>query len=230
MAKVDTYGVTTNGSGSPCTESAGRGGLSSVLVTGPRTVLSITATTADKRWMDDSFAFRTAVPLRRRLDPTLVKAAVFGALIVVVVASFARWVVASERASFARTDHRLASSEVTIEGIDAGTDPSSVDSDAERATGTALATARSVFVEQGSFLRAGPAQLSALQPRYTFVDGPSTTPRIVSVASTADAWAAAAQDPDGTCHWIRVTSAGDVSRSIGWECRGAAALSPPAPR
>jgi hypothetical protein len=27
-----------------------------------------------------------------------------------------------------------------------------------------------------------------------------------------------------------VTSAGDVSRSIGWECRGAAALTPPAPR
>ena len=180
--------------------------------------------------MDDSFAFRTTVPLRRRLDPTLVKAAVFGALIVLGTGLFARWIVASERASFARTDHQLASSDVTIRGIDPGADPSSVDSDAEEATGIALATARSVFVEHGSFLRAGPAQLSALQPRYTFVDGPSTTPRIVSVASTADTWAAAARDPDGTCYWIRITSAWDVSRSIGWECRGVAALTPPAPR
>jgi hypothetical protein len=180
--------------------------------------------------MDDSFAFRTTVPLRRRFDPTLVKAAVFGALIVLGIGLFASWVVASERASFARTDHRVTPSEVRIAGIDAGADPSSVDSDAEKATGIALATARVAFVEHGSFLRAGPAELSALLPRYTFVDGPSTTPRIVSVASTADTWAAAAKDPDGTCYWIRVTSAGDVSRSIGWECRGAAALTPPAPR
>jgi hypothetical protein len=180
--------------------------------------------------MDDSFAFRTTVPLRRRFDPSLVKAAVFGALIVLGIGLFASWVVASERASFARTDHRVAPSEVTIAGIDAGADPSSVDSDAEKATGIALATAKAAFVEHGSFLHAGPAQLSALQLRYTFVDGPSTTPRIVSVASTADTWAAAAQDRDGTCHWIRVTSAGNVSRSIGWECRGAAALTPPAPR
>jgi hypothetical protein len=180
--------------------------------------------------MDDSFAFRTPAPLRRRLDPTLVKAAVLGALIVLGIGLFARWVAASERASFARTDHRLATSEVTIAGIDAGADPSSVDSDAEKATRIALATARVAFVEHGSFLRAGPAQLSALQPRYTFVDGPSTRPRIVSVASTADMWAAAAQDPDGTCYWVRATSAGEVSRSIGWECRGAAALTPRAPR
>jgi hypothetical protein len=180
--------------------------------------------------MDDSFAFRTTVPLRRRLDPTLVKAAVSGALIVLGIGLFARWVVASEQASFARTDHPIASSQVTIDGIDAGAGPSSVDSDAEKATGIALATAKVAFVEHGTFLRAGPAQLSALQPRYTFVDGPSTTPRIVSVASTADTWAAAAQDPDGTCYWIRLTSTGEVSRSIGWECRGAAALSPPAPR
>jgi hypothetical protein len=66
--------------------------------------------------MDDSFAFRTTVPLRRRFDPTLVKAAVFGALIVLGIGLFASWVVASERASFARTDHRVAPSEVTIAG------------------------------------------------------------------------------------------------------------------
>ena len=180
--------------------------------------------------MDDSFAFRTTVPLRRRLDPTSVKAAIFGMLVVLGIALFASWVVASERASFAHADHRVAPSEVTISRIDGAATPSSMNSEAEKATGMALAAAKEAFTEHRGFLDAGPAQLSRLQPGYTFVDGPSTTPRIVSVASTADAWAAAVLDPGGTCHWIRMTSAGDVSRGIGSECIGAAALSRSTPR
>ena len=54
----------------------------------------------------------------------------------------------------------------------------------------------------GTFLDAGPAQLSALQPGYTFVDGPSTMPTIVSVAAEQDVWAAAVLSPSGTCFWI----------------------------
>lgn len=178
--------------------------------------------------MDDSFAFRTNVPIRRQVDPKLVKAGVFGTLVVLGIGLFASWIVASERASFAQTDDRVRS-DVTIAGVDRASDPST-DADAVKATGMALIAARAAFTERRSFLDAGPAQLSALQPGYTFVDGPSTTPRIVSVASTADTWAAAVQDPGGTCYWIRATSAGDISRGTGSECTGAAALSPPAPR
>lgn len=178
--------------------------------------------------MDDSFAFRTDVPLRRQVDPTLVKAGIFSTLVVLGVGLFASWIVASERASFARTDDRVRS-DVTIAGVDGGSDPST-DSDAVKAAGMALIAARAASTEHGSFLDAGPVQLSALQPRYTFVDGPSTTSTIVSVASTADTWAAAVQDPGGTCYWIRATSAGDISRGTGSECTGEAALRPPAPR
>jgi hypothetical protein len=179
--------------------------------------------------MDDSFAFRTNAPLRRQVDPRLVKAGIFGTLVVLGIGLFASWIVASERASFARTDDP-GRSEVTVAGVDGAADPSSTDADAVQATGIALTAARAAFTEHRSYLHAGPAQLSALRPGYTFVDGPSTTPRVVSVASTADTWAAAVQDPGGTCYWIRVTSAGDISRGIGTECTGAAALSPPAPR
>jgi len=65
-----------------------------------------------------------------------------------------------------------------------------------------------------------------LQPGYTFVDGPSTAPTVVSIASTADTWAAAVQGSGGMCHWTRATSAGNVSHGIGTGCTGAAALVP----
>jgi hypothetical protein len=179
--------------------------------------------------MDDSFAFRTTVPLRRQVDPRLVRAGISGTLVVLGIGLFASWIVASERASFAPTHDRVRS-DVTIAGVDGAADPFSTDADAVKTTRMALIAARAAFTEHRSFLDAGTAQLSALRPGYTFVDGPSTTPGIVSVASTADTWAAAVQDPGGTCHWIRTTSAGATSRSTGSECTGAAALTPPAPR
>jgi hypothetical protein len=179
--------------------------------------------------MDDSFAFRTTVPLRR-WDPRSVKALVFGTLVVLGVGLFANWVVASERASFARTYHRVAPSGDTMTESDDAGDPTSAADDAEKVTGIALAAARAASIEHRGFLDAMPARLHALRPGYIFVDGPSTTTRIVSVASTADTWAAAVKGPGATCYWIRATSAGDVTRGIGLPCTGAAALSPPAPR
>lgn len=176
--------------------------------------------------MDDSFAFRKTVPLRRQLDHRWVKAAIIASLAVLGIGLFATWVVASERKSLARTAPRVVLSDVTVMGIDDPADPSSTDEDAARATGLALAAARAVFVEERSFLEAGPTQLGALQPGYTFVDGPSTTSGIVSVASTADTWAAAVQGRAGTCYWIRATSAGDVTQGTGAVCTGAAALTP----
>jgi hypothetical protein len=179
--------------------------------------------------MNDSFAFRTTVPLRRRIDPGRVKVAIFSAIVVASVGLFATWVVASERESLARTRLRVAPSEVTVTGI--GDDiPSSSDADAEEATNAALAAARAALIEHRSFLDAGPAQLSALEPGYTFVDGPSTTSSIVSVASTAHTWAAAVKGSRDTCYWIRATSAGEVTRGSGPECTGATVLRPPTSR
>ena len=92
--------------------------------------------------------------------------------------------------------------------------------------------------ERESFSRAArhmmPSEVEAAQveaqPHLAFVDGPSTAPRLVSVASTADTWAAAVQGSGGMCHWIRVTSAGNVSHGTGLECTGTAALTPSVPR
>ncbi len=95
--------------------------------------------------MDDSFAFRTTVPLRRQFDPRLLKTMIVGALVLLGTGLFAAWVVASERESFAHTHHRVAPSEVTITGIDRAADPSSTDADAEKATGLALAAARTAL-------------------------------------------------------------------------------------
>jgi hypothetical protein len=180
--------------------------------------------------MDDSFSFRSTVPLRRQFDPLVVKAAVFGTLVVLGIGLFANWVMRSERESFSRAHRGPTPSDVETEPLDGSAHVATIDGEAEKASRIALDAARAAFLEHRSFLDAGPAQLSALQPGYTFVDGPSTTSRIVSVASTVDTWAAAIQGPDGMCHWIRATSAGDITRGIGSECTGTAALTPAAPR
>jgi hypothetical protein len=180
--------------------------------------------------MDDSFSFRASLPLRRQFDPVVLKAAVFGMLVVLGIGLFASWVIRSERESFSRADRRVSAARAeaaeTVEAPEAAT----IDREADEATRIALDAARAAFLEHRSFLDAGPAQLSTLQPGYTFVDGPSTAPTIVSVASTAATWAAAVLGSGGMCHWIRATSAGNVSHGIGTGCTGAAALVPSAAR
>ena len=180
--------------------------------------------------MDDSFSFRSTVPLRRQFDPVVMKAAVFGTLVVLGIGLFTNWVIRSERESFSRTERGITPSDIEAEPLDDSAHLATTNGEAEKATGIALEAAKAAFLEHRSFLDAGPAQLGALQPGYIFVDGPSTMSRIVSVASTADTWAAAVQGPDGMCRWIRATSAGDISRGIGPECIGTAMLTPAAPR
>jgi hypothetical protein len=179
--------------------------------------------------MDDSFSFRTTVPLRREYDPLVVKAAVVGTLVVVGIGLFSTWVIRSERESFSRADGRVLLTEVDVAPVDAPGSPAVGDADAEDATAVALAVATEAFDEHRSFMEAGPAQLSVRQPGYTFVDGPSTAPTIVSIASTAKTWAAAVQGSSGICYWVRTTSARAVTYGTGLECTGAAALEPPTP-
>jgi hypothetical protein len=175
--------------------------------------------------MDDSFSFRATVPLRRRFDPLKVKAAVFGTMVALGVGLFANWVIGSERESFSRAARHVIPTEVQAAQVD-GRSGLATTAKADKATGIALDAAREAFAEHRSFLDAGPAQLSVLQPGYTFVDGPSTAPTIVSVASTADTWAAAVRGAGRMCHWIRVTSAGNVSHGTGFACTATAALTP----
>jgi hypothetical protein len=181
--------------------------------------------------MDDSFAFRTTVPIRRRLDPIVIKAAIALGIILLAIGLFARWVMASEERSFARADRPGAfTPEVTVSAVDAAavttpvTTPTPTDGDARQALDVAAAAARSAFAKHGTFLDAGPAQLSQARREYIFVDGPSTMPRVVSVAAEGDVWAAAVRDADGACLWIRVAANGSTVTGTASECIGRTAL------
>jgi hypothetical protein len=173
--------------------------------------------------MDDSFSFRARIPMRRRIDPWVFKAGLAVALIALGVGTFARWVIASEDASIARAAHHRAE-DVAVTQISSSADPISTDADAKEAARIALAAARAGFSERRTFRDAGPAQLSALQPGFVFVDGPSTMARIVSVAWTAGRWAAAIESSTGTCFWIRTDARGIIERGRMPDCVGSAAL------
>jgi hypothetical protein len=173
--------------------------------------------------MDDSFAFRTAVPPRRQLDPRAVRACVLLGLVAVGIGFFTSWVMTSERESFAAADRRVSTSELSVMQIQASA-PLGTDADAKQAARIALVAAEAAFTGHRSFLDAGPPQLTALQPGFSFVDGPSTAPRIVSVAATRRVWAAAVMGSAGSCYWIRTTDAGSVTRGTVSDCTGRIAL------
>lgn len=174
--------------------------------------------------MDDSFVFSTTVPIRRQLDPRALKAGVFLGVFVLGVGLFARWVISSERESIARADRRGSPEDIAVTQIGTPADLPASEADAKEAAEAAFTAARAAFSERRSFLDAGPAALTALQPGYTFVDGPSTAPRVVSIAATRHSWAASVLGPGGTCYWVRVMAGGRVSRGSGPDCTGAAAL------
>jgi hypothetical protein len=175
--------------------------------------------------MDDSFAYRTTLPPEPRVEPWMVKGAVVSALLVLAIALFARWVVTSEHESFARGSHQVIPS-TNVGQIEGTTDRMGTDDDAEEAARIALAAAKAAYVQGGTFLAADPARLSALQPGYTFVDGPSTMPEVVSVAADRHAWAAAVLGPSGTCFWIRAERDGTVETGTSSVCTAAAILHP----
>ena len=96
-------------------------------------------------------------------------------------------------------------------------------------SGVAMMAARIAVSPGESFLDAGPGPLAALQPGHTFVDGPSTIPRVVSVAATERTWAAAVLAPSGTCYWIRIGADDRPVTGTTRSCTGAAALRATAP-
>lgn len=174
--------------------------------------------------MDDSFAFRSTAPRRRRVEPRAVKAALVATLIVLVIGAFIGWVVASERASFQRARGRPVGVDVEVGRIDGPVAPSGTDADAQESTRIALTAAMAASTEHGTFLDAGPAQLSALQPGFVFVDGPSTTTTVVSVAAQEDRWAAAVLGPSGRCFWILADGDGTVDSGTSSACTGSSVL------
>ena len=76
------------------------------------------------------------------------------------------------------------------------------DAQAQESLSTALTTAATATAASGSYVGVDAATLQAAEPTITFVDGPSTGPNTVSVASTSDGtWSVtlAARAVGGTC-------------------------------
>jgi hypothetical protein len=172
--------------------------------------------------MDDAFSFRTN-QRQRRLDPRALKLAIATGLVVLVVGAFANWVISSERASFARVktaDGSIAHSSARSPVVAPG--PTTDDVAREHAQ-IALAAAEHI-VQRGTFADASPAALAVAHLGFTFVEGPSTEPEVISLASSRTAWAAAVMADSSTCYYIRLGSGDVVTFGTGLDCTGVAAL------
>jgi hypothetical protein len=174
--------------------------------------------------VDDAFTYRSTVPIRREVDPGLVRAGVALLVLLILLVGFARWVIASERRSLAGPRFVTASRTAIEPAADVLQDPTLTAADARAALRASLAAARVALLTDGSLLAATPGRLTELQPGYTYVDGPSTTPRIVSVASSGRAWVAVARSPEGSCLWLSLSSAGEVTQGDGLVCTGVEVL------
>ncbi len=181
--------------------------------------------------MSDTFSFRAAQqPLRKRVDPRALKAGFAGVMLVIAITMFARWVIASERASEAPLKHQETSSAVgnmngaTVAATTASRSTPS-DREAQGVARRAAQAAQRVSERQGGFSRADQARLSRMLPAYSFVDGPSPAPTIVSVAVDGRAWAAAVRSSSGGCFSIQVNVAGRIRYGTGGDCTGVTALS-----
>ncbi len=99
-----------------------------------------------------------------------------------------------------------------------------LDEEARAAASASLDAARAAFAETGSWGEAGPLQLTLREPSLMYVDGPSTTPAIVSVHTTDAAWSAAVMGPSGACYWVTTTKDGRTRYGQGTGCTGRDAL------
>lgn len=185
--------------------------------------------------MDQTFNFRAApVPLRRRANPRVIVFTVAALMVVSTLIWFSMLVVGSERRSMERAARAEDSTAMvgTISGADdvfdetiPGVGRLAIDSTARADARTALVVARRAASGSANFLDAGPGQLGANgAAAMIFVDGPSQSPGVVSVASTRDTWGAAVMGPSGTCYLLRFAPGESVTYGVGQVCTGAAAL------
>jgi hypothetical protein len=179
--------------------------------------------------MEDTFAFRADRMPRRRIDPLAMKAAVAAALVVAVTGGFAKFVIESERRSLAQAEARVhARDHDTVADVAPDFVDPEIDAPARSAAETALDAAIATLARDGSLADAGPTQLASLGG-LIFVDGPSTTAQVVSLAMHGDAWAAAVMGASGTCFYAKVTAEGVQTFGTGEECTGTAAMDATSP-
>jgi hypothetical protein len=179
--------------------------------------------------MDDTFTFVAPVTARRQVDPFALRLAIGMTVLTLVAGSFSVFLVAHEHAADVRraareTQVARAATSAPLGDAEMVSASGIVDAEARSSLERALTLAQAVRREDGSFAGADPVALQTLQPSLVFVDGPSTAPRIVSVAADPDGWAAAAMGASGTCYWVRRAAGASVVHGAGDVCTGTAAL------
>jgi hypothetical protein len=193
--------------------------------------------------VSDTFTFIAPVMPRRRADPFAVKLVMSGVVLFLLISAFATFVVAQERSADARhaaLESRTAAEEqananqlasipdaAATDPVAAGPVPAGVakllDGQARNAAERALALARDAL-GRGDLRAAGVAQLADADPTLLFVDGASTAPTIVSVASSGGIWAAAVMGPSGACYGVSLDTHGVVRYDRSRPCTGQTAL------
>jgi hypothetical protein len=177
--------------------------------------------------MDETFGYVAPVIPRRAVHPLALRAGVAAMVVVALFGALGVFVTSQERAA----DERRAALAATIAAQDAATaeqvahDAAAMATDdvVEHSARAAAEDALAVALTELSLADAGPATLARHLDGLTFVDGLSTSPNVVSVAATDDAWAVAVMGM-GSCVWLRLDASGAVSRDRGGVCTGNAAL------
>jgi hypothetical protein len=177
--------------------------------------------------MDETFGYVAPVLPRRTVHPLALRAAIAATVVVALSGALGVFVISQERAADERRAAlavRVAAAEEAAAEATARDAAAMVTDDVvEHAARAAAEDALAVALTEEHLGEAGPATLARSLPSLTFVDGPSTSPSVVSVAATDGAWAAAVMG-DGTCVWIRLDETGAVWRDRGTTCTGDDAL------
>jgi hypothetical protein len=160
----------------------------------------------------DEFNFGKPARPQVSLNPKWLMAA--GALLVAALAVYGFMSMVS------KGGHEVAAAQVSaVQQID-----HSQDVLAQTSLTSAMAAAKTLFVDNGTYDGVGPAELAALEPAFTYTDGPSPNPNTISVATQGTTAGLAAMSPSGTCFYIRDDGAGGITYGSGTECTGTAAL------
>jgi hypothetical protein len=89
----------------------------------------------------------------------------------------------------------------------------------------AVAAARQVRRDEGSFAGATALRLRLARPDLLFIDPDESSnhPDVISVFASTSLWAGAARSSSGACFWIRATADGTTTYGSGPDCTGEAA-------
>jgi len=160
----------------------------------------------------DEFNFGKPARLQVSLNPKVLMAA--GALLVAALAVYGFMSMVS------KGGHEVANAQVSaVQQID-----HSQDVLAQTSLTSALAAAKTLYMDNGSYDGTGPADLAGVEPSFTYTDGPSPNPQTVSVAMQGSVAGLASMSPSGTCFYLRDDEAVALTYGSGTECTGAAAL------